>query len=194
MFGLIILADFGARLFISRHRLRDLLNPPTWADIAAIVPSSRRWSGEAAGFLRILRTLRLLRSYQLLARLRADFKSFRRHEEIIIAVANFAVFLFVMTGFVYETQHASNPAHHQLCRRALFHRHGADHHRVRRHHAAGHAGPADLGRHHDLRRDAVLRAGARGAASPTRCASPARPAACCATIPTPCTARPAARC
>ena len=33
----------------------------------------------------------------------------RQHEEIIIAIANFAVFLFVMTGFVYETQHASNP-------------------------------------------------------------------------------------
>ena len=60
------------------------------------------------GFLRILRTLRLLRSYQLLARLRADFPFFRRNEEVIIAV-NLVVFLFVMTGFVYETQHASNP-------------------------------------------------------------------------------------
>ena len=65
--------------------------------------------GEGAGFLRILRTLRLLRSYQLLARLRRDSAYFRDNEEIIIAVANFVVFLFVMTGFVYETQHASNP-------------------------------------------------------------------------------------
>src|SRR4029434_3453454 len=30
-FGLIFLADFCARLFISRHWLRDLLNPLTWA-------------------------------------------------------------------------------------------------------------------------------------------------------------------
>jgi voltage-gated potassium channel len=58
----------------------------------------------------VLRTLRLLRSYQLLARLRADFPYFRAHEGVILAVANFAVFLFVMTGFIYETQHASNPA------------------------------------------------------------------------------------
>jgi voltage-gated potassium channel len=29
VFGLIILADFSARLFISRHRLRDLMHPAT---------------------------------------------------------------------------------------------------------------------------------------------------------------------
>src|SRR5262245_46896367 len=37
VFGLIFLADFCARLFISRHRFRDLLHPLTWADIAAIL-------------------------------------------------------------------------------------------------------------------------------------------------------------
>jgi voltage-gated potassium channel len=110
VFGLLILADFAARLFISRRRLRDLLHPVTWADAAAIVSFLAPLVGEPAGFLRILRSLRLLRSYQLLARLRADFPVFRRNEEVILAVANFAVFLFVMTGFVYETQHLHNPA------------------------------------------------------------------------------------
>ena len=110
LFGVMILSDFAARIFISRHRLRDLAHPVTWADIAAIVSFLAPLVGEAAGFLRILRTLRLLRSYQLLARLRRDVPYFRAHEEIIIAVANFVVFLFVMTGVVYETQHGRNPA------------------------------------------------------------------------------------
>jgi voltage-gated potassium channel len=110
LFGLIILADFSARLFISRHRLRDLMRPVTWADAAAIISFLAPLVGEPAGFLRILRTLRLLRSYQLLMRLRADFAFFRAHEDVIIAIANLAVFLFVMTGFVYETQHLTNPA------------------------------------------------------------------------------------
>jgi voltage-gated potassium channel len=110
LFGVIMLADFSARLFISRHRLRDLAHPTAWTDIAAIVSFLAPLVGEAAGFLRILRTLRLLRSYQLLTRLRRDFAYFRTHEEIIIAVANFAVFVFVMTGLVYETQHGANPA------------------------------------------------------------------------------------
>ena len=110
LFGLIMLADFSARLFISRHRLRDLAHPVAWTDIAAIVSFLAPLVGEAAGFLRILRTLRLLRSYQLLMRLRRDFPYFRAHEEIIIAVANFIVFVFVMTGLVYETQRGTNPA------------------------------------------------------------------------------------
>ena len=65
-------------------------------------------TGEGAGFLRILRTLRLLHSYQLLARLRADSPFFRRHEEVIVAVVNLSVFIFVMTAVVYETQHRTN--------------------------------------------------------------------------------------
>ncbi len=109
IFGLLILADFCARLFISDRPLRELLHPVTWADAASIVSFLAPLVGEPAGFLRVLRTLRLLRSYQLLARLRADFPYFRRNEEVIIAVANFMVFLFVMTGFVYETQHLTNP-------------------------------------------------------------------------------------
>ena len=111
-FGLVILADFCARLFICDKPLREFLHPVTWADLASIVSFLAPLAGEAVGFLRVLRTLRLLRSYQLLSRLRADFPYFRAHEEVIIAIANFAVFLFVMTGLVYETQHAHNPAIH----------------------------------------------------------------------------------
>ena len=110
LFGVIMLADFSARLFISRHRLRDLAHPIAWTDIAAIVSFLAPLVGEGAGFLRILRTLRLLRSFQLLNRLRRDFAYFRANEEIIIAVANFLVFVFVMTGLVYETQRGTNPA------------------------------------------------------------------------------------
>jgi voltage-gated potassium channel len=110
LFGIVILADFSARMFITRHRLRDLMNPVTWADAAAIISFLAPLVGEPAGFLRILRTLRLLRSYPLLMRLRADFAFFRTHEDVVVAIANLAVFLFVMTGFVYETQHLTNPA------------------------------------------------------------------------------------
>ena len=52
----------------------------------------------------MLRTLRLLRDYQMLARLREDSTFFRRNEEVIFAVTNLAVFIFVMTAIVYETQ------------------------------------------------------------------------------------------
>lgn len=110
LIGVAMLADFGARFFISNHRLRYLAHPLAWADLAAITSFLAPLVGAPVGFLRVLRTLRLLRSYQLLARLRRDFAYFQANEEIIIAVVNLAVFLFVMTGVVYQTQHTTNPA------------------------------------------------------------------------------------
>ncbi|MFZ0850325.1 MAG: potassium channel family protein, partial [Hyphomicrobiaceae bacterium] len=112
VFGLIILADFVARLLISRQRWRDLLHPATWADVVAILSFLAPLAGEAGGFLRVLRTLRLLQTYQILSRLRTDSVWFRRNEELVIAVVHLVVFLFVMTGIVYETQHWTNPEIH----------------------------------------------------------------------------------
>jgi len=106
--GLIVLADFSARLLISRTRWRDLLRPTTLADVVAIGSFLAPAVGEQFGFLRILRTLRLLRTYHLMARLRADFPFFKRYEDLIIASVNLAVFIFIMTGFVYETQAWTN--------------------------------------------------------------------------------------
>jgi len=108
LFGVVILADFAARLLVSRQRFRGLTQLSTWADVVAIVSFLAPLAGEAGGFLRILRTLRLLRDYQMLARLRADSSFFRRNEEVIFAVTNLAVFIFVMTAIVYETQKFRN--------------------------------------------------------------------------------------
>ncbi|MGU3658595.1 potassium channel family protein [Methylobacterium fujisawaense] len=108
--GLAVLTDFVARLSISQHRWREFLRPATWADIVALVSFLAPIIGEGAGFLRIMRTLRLLRTYQLLDRLRSDSAFFRRNEEAVLAATNLAVFVFVMTGVVYATQHRSNPA------------------------------------------------------------------------------------
>jgi voltage-gated potassium channel len=109
LFGLIILADFCARLLISRRPVLDLLHPATWADVVAIVSFLAPVVGEGAGFLRILRTLRLLHTYQIVGKLRRDNRFFRRHEEVILALVHISVFLFVMSAIVYETQHWSNP-------------------------------------------------------------------------------------
>jgi voltage-gated potassium channel len=109
LFGAAILLDFIGRMVASRQPLRDLLHPATWADVAALISFLAPLVGEGAGFLRVLRSVRLLRTYQVLARLRADFAFFRRNEEVILAVINLSVFIFVMTAVVYETQHWNNP-------------------------------------------------------------------------------------
>jgi voltage-gated potassium channel len=110
IFGVLILADFSCRLYVSDQPLKEFVHPATWADVAAIVSFLAPVAGEGLGFLRILRTLRLLHTYQFVSRLRADSPYFRRNEEAIVAILNIAVFLFIMSGIVYQTQHGRNPA------------------------------------------------------------------------------------
>jgi voltage-gated potassium channel len=108
LFGILIFADFAARMSISRRPLLEFRRLATWTDIIAMISFMAPLAGEGGGFLRILRTLRLLRDYQMLARLRADSRFFQRNEDVIFAVTNLAVFIFVMTAVVYETQKFRN--------------------------------------------------------------------------------------
>jgi voltage-gated potassium channel len=108
--GIIILADFVARLSLSRHRVQDILHPLGLADIAVIVSFLAPVSGSELAFLRSLRMLRLFRSYRLASRMKRDFPFVRRNYDTIVAGTHLFVFLFVMTAVVYETQHGHNPA------------------------------------------------------------------------------------
>jgi voltage-gated potassium channel len=111
-FGIVFLIELLFRLAGARHAGREMIRISTWTDIAVIASLLLSASGEAAGFLRALRTLTLLRTFRVVRLLRHDSRLFRRHEEVIFAVANLSVFIFVMTGVVYETQHRTNPNIH----------------------------------------------------------------------------------
>jgi voltage-gated potassium channel len=107
LFGVLVLADLAARIAISPSRVRELIRPLTLAEIVAAISFLLPLGGGA--FLRALRTLRLLRTYAFLERLRGASTWFRRNEEAVVAATNLAIFIFVMTGVVYDTQHWSNP-------------------------------------------------------------------------------------
>lgn len=108
VFGVVILADFLIRLAIEPQKLRYFTRLGTWADVVAVFSFLAPIAGEGFGFLRVLRTLRLLHTYQILLRLKLDFRYFRDNEEVILATINLCVFLFVMTGLIYATQHVEN--------------------------------------------------------------------------------------
>lgn len=109
VFGVFILADFAARIWISANRWRLLTRFSTLADFIALISFLAPLAGEGLGFLRVLRTLRLLHTYQLSKRLKQDFPYFRRNEDVILASLNLIVFIFIMTGVIYATQYPSNP-------------------------------------------------------------------------------------
>ena len=107
--GVVLLTEFSARIWMSGSKLKELTHPATFVDLIAIASFLAPIAGEAGGFLRVLRTLRLLHTYKLLSRLRADFDFFRRNEDVILAMTHLFIFIFIMTSVVYETQHWSNP-------------------------------------------------------------------------------------
>ncbi|MFC7738798.1 potassium channel family protein [Roseomonas sp. GCM10028921] len=107
--GLLLALEIAARTFASRKPLAEISHPVSLADIVAAASFIAPLLTEGFAFLRVLRTLRLVHSYRTLARLRQDFSTFRRHEEIAVASLNLVIFLFVTTGIVYETQHRLHP-------------------------------------------------------------------------------------
>ena len=110
VFGLLILAEFCARLSASRAPLNELVHPWGIADIIVIFSFLAPLAGENFGFLRIVRALRLFRSYQLVLRLRRDFPFFQRNEDAVLSIVHLCVFLLFMTAVVYETQVERNAA------------------------------------------------------------------------------------
>jgi hypothetical protein len=70
--GAFLLADVCARFAVSGHKMKFLVNPITVPDLIATASFLVSVGGGSAGFLRILRTLRLLHTYQLLDRLRVS--------------------------------------------------------------------------------------------------------------------------
>ncbi|MFO1089488.1 MAG: potassium channel family protein [Hyphomicrobiales bacterium] len=105
----LITLDLAARTFIAHNRRRFLLSPLTIADMLVVLSLIAPLAFENLGFLRVLRALRLLRSYRVLADLRRDVPFFRRNEDLIQSLINLLVFVFVVTAVVYIAQHTRNP-------------------------------------------------------------------------------------
>ncbi|MES2914376.1 MAG: ion channel [Pseudomonadota bacterium] len=106
--GLTFLADFLARLWISRKPLKDILSFWGIADILVIASLLFPIWGEGLAFLRVLRLFRVFHSPQTLDQLRDDIPGFRRHETAIRAALNLMIFIFAMTALVYQTQSGVN--------------------------------------------------------------------------------------
>jgi len=108
-FGVLIALDLVARILASQRRLREIVSLGTLADLVAIGSFLAPITGGAGGFLRVLRTLRLVRTLSAMDQTRGPGGGPRRNEEALVAMANLLVFVFIMTGVVYETQHRANP-------------------------------------------------------------------------------------
>jgi voltage-gated potassium channel len=106
--GTIVLLDFLARVWSAYRPLRELLHPVTLADVIVIFSLLVPSLGENLAALRVLRLLRVVRSYRTLVRLKRDVPFLHANEDVIFSVLNLVVFLLVMTALVFETQVGRN--------------------------------------------------------------------------------------
>ncbi len=100
----VLTLDLAARFWIERSRLRFAFQLGTLADVIVIATLLLPFLIENWAFLRVLRALRLIRSYHVLRDLRQQFRFFARNEEVIGSVLNLGVFIFVVTSLVYVLQ------------------------------------------------------------------------------------------
>lgn len=104
LIGGILLGEWLIRLWISRDRVGFLVQPLIVLDLAVILSLFAPTLTESFVFLRILRTLRLMRSYHVLMRMRKQFHFFARNEAVIFSAINLLVFIFVISAAVYVLQ------------------------------------------------------------------------------------------
>jgi voltage-gated potassium channel len=108
LLGILLALEFLGRMLAHRHPMAYIDNGAAMVDLAVIASLFISALGANLGFLRVLRTVRLLRSYNLLGQLKKRFLAVRRNEEVILASLNLAIFVFIISSIVYVTERDNN--------------------------------------------------------------------------------------
>lgn len=107
--GFILLMDYCLRLTIALRPVRAAFDSTAIADLVVILSLFAEALIENLGFLRIIRMVRLMRSYHVVKDLRETFSWFKQHEEIINSAVNLMVFVFMVSAIVYVIEAQLNP-------------------------------------------------------------------------------------
>lgn len=106
--ALFLLVEFCARLYIARKKVRFLASFSSAADLVVIFSLVAPLFIDNFGFLRVVRMLRLMRSYHMLKTIRQESSWFRQNEQVVLSSVNLAIFVFVITAVVYVLEAGRN--------------------------------------------------------------------------------------
>jgi voltage-gated potassium channel len=106
--GLVLVVEFGGRLLATEHPMEYLESTVALVDLLVIASLLASVLIDNVAFLRLVRALRLLRSYPVLAELQCRVPFLRRNDEVIQAGLNLFVFLLFTAALVYVTQEHRN--------------------------------------------------------------------------------------
>lgn len=101
--------DFLARLYISPRPLQYVVQPLALIDLVVLGSLLLPELAPNLGFLRLLRAVRLVRSYNVLLLVEREAPFVRRNLRVIRASVNLGVFVFVVSAVVFVQQRTINP-------------------------------------------------------------------------------------
>ena len=104
LIGLVLVVDFLGRMVAHADRVGFLFRPINLVDLLVIVSLFIPALIGNFAFLRVIRALRLLRSYVVSQQLRNQSSFFARNEDVIFSALNLIVFIFVITAAVFVLQ------------------------------------------------------------------------------------------
>jgi voltage-gated potassium channel len=106
--GVVLVVELSGRIIAETDRIGLLSRPLALLDIAIIVSLFIPDIFGNFAFLRVIRALRILRSYHVTKQLKQHFRFFARNEDVIQSAINLMVFIFVVTAFVFVLQQERN--------------------------------------------------------------------------------------
>ncbi len=102
--GVLLVIDYLGRMIAHTDRGAYIVRPMSLVDLVVIgslfIPAA---FGNVA-FLRIIRALRLMRSYVVIRQLRSHSQFFVKNEDVIHSAVNLVVFIFIVTAAVFVLQ------------------------------------------------------------------------------------------
>jgi voltage-gated potassium channel len=109
LIGMLLAIELAGRFIADSDRIGLLVRPLVVVDVAIIGSLFLPAVFGNFAFLRVVRAVRILRSYVVLRRLRKVSRFFRTHEEVLFASLNLLAFVFVVSAFVFVFEQERNP-------------------------------------------------------------------------------------
>lgn len=108
--GCILIVELSGRIVADSDKMGLLSRPLAMLDLGIILSLFLPAVFGNFAFLRVVRAMRVLRSYAVVASLRNRFGFFARNQDVIFSAVNLVVFIFVVTAFVFVLQRPVNPS------------------------------------------------------------------------------------
>lgn len=109
VFGVAFLLEYLARLWIAPRRLAFAFDVFSIIDVLVVISLFAPLLTGNLALLRVLRSLKILRTYYLVNLAKKESKLVARYSATLVSILNFLVFLGIMTAIVFVAEAQFNP-------------------------------------------------------------------------------------